>query len=173
MKQYYIVLILQKNRRWNRQNSFYYKNYTYKCMNCTFHHSSYPYSCGAGHWNSTLSHGHNSYFSVWCHSVFFRSKVWTDIIFHLLLLMKNKNLDCIEADDVLTVKNSPQSSFWTSHFARKISFAKAAVFRVHTYQHLWSLQMKMCLLGWCDLQSHAATSCCCFLLLVCQLTCGV
>lgn len=50
-------------------------------MNCT------PVVLGA----VTVAHGHNSYFSV------FRSKVWTDIIFHLLLLMKN-----VEADDMFS-----------------------------------------------------------------------
>lgn len=106
------------------------------------------YSCGVGRCNSTLAHDHNSYFSVWCHSGFFRSKVWTDIIFHLLLLMND-----VEADDW----SRPQSSFWTSPFARKTRFARAALLRVHTCQHLWSCTDEAVSAGlvWC--------TCCCFL----------
>lgn len=95
MKQYYTVLILQKNRRWNRQNSFLLqKLYINVWTVLSITHPIHTPVLG-----TVTVHGHNSYFSVWSHSVFFRSKVWTDIIFHLLLLM-NKNLNCVEADDM-------------------------------------------------------------------------
>lgn len=138
MKQYCTVLILQKNRRWNRQDSFYYK-IIHKCMNCT------PVVLGAVTvlWPMVIIH-----ISVYGATRAFSGAKCGQIIFHLLLLMND-----VEADDW----SRPQSSFWTSPFARKIRFARAALLRVHTCQHLWSCTDEAVSAGlvWC--------TCCCFL----------